>query len=451
MNTDFRGKRGARAAFAAAGVAAALAGCATPDQIATQVTKANLAIETSNNQMLVLNVLRAYKRRPMYFSAMTQILGPTGIASPTVSLKIPFGPDFTNNIYESSAQFAGDVPRFTVGSLDTQKFMRGIMTPVEPATIKYYLDQGWPKRLLLTLFIREIRIHTGTSEEDAVPAGEPFANVPGNAGKYERFRDELSKLADCDLDLVSSAVPRAVGPTLSHGQAARLADLVGAAKEKFSVAERKDKPGTYQLTTRTHEWKFAFRRNCENSEIAATLDRPRKRGDAPASDGGGAAAPGTAATTDRRQTLEMEIRRIAPVERAGDDPERRTPPRTDEPRKTWTTVYFRSPEAILYFLGEVVRAQMPLDPARKRYVPRVITRDDPVDPFEEIFVLKTRAEAHDLRAAISVDYDGESYVVPDRESGGGRSMHVLSLVTQLIGLQKEAGELPFTGTVRVVP
>ena len=60
----------------------------------------------------------------------------------------------------------------------------------------------------------------------------------------------------------------------------------------------------------------------------------------------------------------------------------------------------------------------------------------------------------DEKPCVSVDYEGTRYVIPGRpdkeECCTDRSMHVLSLVSLLIGQQKESELVPTTGMVRVI-
>lgn len=65
------------------------------------------------------------------------------------------------------------------------------------------------------------------------------------------------------------------------------------------------------------------------------------------------------------------------------------------------------------------------------------------------------ATAEDTDPYLSVTYDGKRYVIPrlDNDSHsceGQRTMHVLSLVEQLIALQKSSKDMPTTATVRLI-
>jgi hypothetical protein len=111
------------------------------------------------------------------------------------------------------------------------------------------------------------------------------------------------------------------------------------------------------------------------------------------------------------------------------------------------TTSFRSPEAMLYYLGELARVQ-----SRKvdSYVPKIAYRDadDGSANTVPLFVLN-RGKSVGSENAAAVEYDGDTYAIPAGDEGG-QSMHALSLVNQLIDLQKKATDLPTTNTVRII-
>jgi hypothetical protein len=93
------------------------------------------------------------------------------------------------------------------------------------------------------------------------------------------------------------------------------------------------------------------------------------------------------------------------------------------------TFILRSPEAILYHLGELIRSHNP-----------PITCEGP------LFVVQNCASSS--QCAVEVCYCGSRYTIPAQ--GAGASMHVLSLLSQLIALNRSATDIPTTGTLRVV-
>ena len=104
----------------------------------------------------------------------------------------------------------------------------------------------------------------------------------------------------------------------------------------------------------------------------------------------------------------------------------------------------RSPEAVIYYLGELVRADLEGDSEGVRYTPT--TRINPLEgPAVPIFKVHAGALPE---AFVSVAFDGAEYSVVSLP--GDRSSHSLTLVSQLVGLQKEASELPITAPIHVI-
>ena len=369
--------------------ASVFTGCATQVDIAEQAAKANRAVEDAHNQVLVLNVVRAYKQRPMYFTAIAKFSGPLGVISPSATLSIPFGGQ-ASNIYTLTPTFKADTPACDIAVLDTQEFMLGFMKPVAPSTIKYYLDQGWPAHFVLGLFIREIRVPNNK---------KPYVNYPDEKAEFDRFQQELKRLVfDCNLKLVSGpAKTVAIGPMLSESTAAsNLSHLVAMQKEGLQLREIKtDGKQVYQLQKSGSDVLVALDKKCEQIMIFAMPDLVR------------------------------------------------------QPTKEDYEMILRSPEAILYYLGELSRVQIDgrYDGDKKPYVPKTWITKDKEEPT---FVLKKDAPRTDKEAVVAVVHEGETYFVPRAAPGEGKSMHVLSLISQLIGLQKKASELPTTTTVRVI-
>ena len=103
----------------------------------------------------------------MQFTAVSQIRGSLSISSTgSLGLTVPFGGDAgsTFTLSPSLNLSHSSSPSFDVAILDTKEFMSGILTPVDMKLIEYYWQQGWPKELLLYLFIREVKIEKQAEE-----------------------------------------------------------------------------------------------------------------------------------------------------------------------------------------------------------------------------------------------------------------------------------------------
>ncbi len=121
--------------------------------------------------------------------------------------------------------------------------------------------------------------------------------------------------------------------------------------------------------------------------------------------------------------------------------------------------FIRSPEAILYYLGQHMRVE-----EEQGVMPEICVQGNLQPIFNAV------GGAGCGQGIVSVRYDGARYVIPReaREHAAcvagedakrrfspvacvaGRSMQSLSLLNQLIALQKSAKDLPGTGLIRTV-
>jgi hypothetical protein len=158
-----------------------LGACALDPQISRSSVNYNAAIEHANNDFLVANILRSRDHAPLYFTDVSQIHGSFQVAA-TTGLSVPFGPapaasNFNTGTLSATVQSA---PSFDVAPLDTQEFTQGILAPLDMKIIKYFWDRpDYPKWLLANLFIS--KIETYWPQGQAVLQAE---SVPGAAPEH---------------------------------------------------------------------------------------------------------------------------------------------------------------------------------------------------------------------------------------------------------------------------
>jgi hypothetical protein len=108
-------------------------------------------------------------------------------------------------------------------------------------------------------------------------------------------------------------------------------------------------------------------------------------------------------------------------------------------------IYVRSIEGVLFFLGELVRAQSLEAPIKIQV--------DNGSPPQPIFVVASGARPNGL---VFRHEDGRTYHIPYPDSGaqGGdidRTHQVITLMLQLIGMLQEREDAPDIQTVRAIP
>jgi hypothetical protein len=137
--------------------ALALSGCWVPTAaVRSQAVSYDDAIEDTTNKLLVLNILRAKDKAPLHFDEIPSI-HETIQATASVTAIYPFGPPLSNSSQPGRKSVAPGLnlqvsPSFEIDHLDTKDFVTGIASPIDPKFVKYWLDKGLDRRLVLLLF-----------------------------------------------------------------------------------------------------------------------------------------------------------------------------------------------------------------------------------------------------------------------------------------------------------
>ena len=107
----------------------------------------------ARNEVLLLNILRAWAHEPMQFSTISQVSGSVRTGA---EISLPF-----TNLLEGGdqAEFGPSLkltarnPAVTILPLETREFVQGITRPVNGAVIDNLIAQGWPNHTVLALAI----------------------------------------------------------------------------------------------------------------------------------------------------------------------------------------------------------------------------------------------------------------------------------------------------------
>lgn len=385
-------------------------GCATQKQVADQMVKANLVVEDAFNRQLLLNIVRASQHRPLVFTAVNRLGPPIGGGTGELSLSIPLlGPKEGGSL---TGGFRSDPPSFDVSVLDTQEFTRGILTQVTLDTLNYYIENGWPTTLVLSLLVDRIDIISPTGTEIA-----SYRNAPHNRADFDNFQRVIERLNDCGFTIEKEQNTEAVGPLLSVQQASDMDKLMSLAKQQNLQLRRvvtQDAEGEKQV-------RFGLYKR--SSQTAMKLKRLTD---------GVCTLPNAAIQLSSDYRLALRNGDIDDhVEPAGN--------RASEMR-----LRLRSPAALFSYLGEVLREEgMPGSDNRFR------VRTSRFSPPEPILVVRRSPKPFPAEPGeLAVEYNGTTYTIP--AYGTGRTWQSLQLLNQLVGLKKDVSELPGTGTVRII-
>lgn len=145
-----------------------LFGCAIIDNYSGRAVDYNREAEQAQEQILLLNIVRASLRRPMQFTSLSSVTGSGSISGSVAGggtnvKQMPFISQFpsidpktaTNAISHivtgtvSGNASLGGTAAFTVPVLDTQEFYQGILTPIPLQAFDYYLQLGISARAAL--------------------------------------------------------------------------------------------------------------------------------------------------------------------------------------------------------------------------------------------------------------------------------------------------------------
>ena len=493
----------------AVGMSIALSGCGMSSAyIKSEAVDFGGVIEDTTNKLLVMNVLRARDKAPLHFAdipvvresvqqnasfSLLQFLGGRTPTQVTDTLTVGAGVQFT--------------PSFEISHLHSKDFITGISSPIDPKVVKYWLDRGLDRRIALLLFFSAVEIVETRSEHGPVHTVR-IANAPREAAELIKRRKEAFTGPDalkCDSQsdferylklfntlrtffAASYRERRLLARDVKPGDVQDSKNLQAfAALDQSKVQLVYDRErGTYSLYSLSNEQKIAFcffddaqagggttaqyesiesgptatsRRSCSQTivDIGSETDSAR----------GLSARPiffsGAAAVSEASPYCSIYNRFT------GTGPVPTTKP--GEYPKLELRLYIRSVGEIFQFLGDLLYYQ---DEVRK-YVdgnPQLALKlNSPVtfgycgDHFEpgcdDVFL---RLDGDACNARFSLQYRDREYYVgnfdppgpgaschPERSVRKDHTLEILSILHQLVGLNKSATDIRATPAVQVLP
>lgn len=461
-----------RAILAAMVVVLLCTGCAFRRHVAGMAIEHNDFVAQTTNRQTVLNILRAREREPMHFTSFASVSGkaqgtarvgfntsvfagdPETVTNSTVTKTGTEGALIDTSTTRTRAETLNPgvtsvTPSaevsvttgtdFILGVEASEKFYRGIMGPLSPGIVSYYLRQGFPPDLLSHLVIRRIEIQARITGPDGrqhqIPLGA-FDNSPdelataqtdeerSQAGAFE----ELMRCWQLSYNLIPAPSP-AVGPPEVRDFALALAATGDQECEKET-----------ELRQSVASWWRAQ---------PAPMSRQSPGQNAPPFTPSIAPATGTIAVTatppnDREQVTQGVGGSGLETLYSGNFFNGTLP--SGYRGEIIIYITLRSVEGILYYLGEYVRNPDTSPKLRYRTCPEHQRYCLPI-----IRIVDASQVRPDMRF-VDLTYRGNSYAVPmagrELNADGGRSSQAISLVQQLLNLHRSAADLP--GVIRVV-
>lgn len=436
------------------GVVIGMAGCASiPTEtvprynVAAGTTNYNLALEQAQNEMLLLNIVRASKQNPMYFTALTDMKGSLSYGV-NGTLTFPFGPVKEgvtgSNMFSTTASLAAN-PVFTVSPLNSKEFLLGMLSPVPLETFAQFWEEGWHHDLLFYLFFQNIqkKVEGNGNGNGKLLPNHPFLQTATPLHEtFADFKAEVRKLLmnfDCELNRPKEE-ERKIGPAMKATDVAK-SDL--DALTKMDKGELRLKEVTEDGTEVSDENRKEITK--KNKTIVWQLYAVKKNEYILN------CKPGMGKTDDDGKKLEPRSYELVTtaLDKYTPEPENKQKSNAEPDNKVVGKILLRSPESILYYLGEVMRYQ-----AEKHGAQNITLESKICQNEKAVFLFLARKETAATEKSkfsnphLSVDYDGGNYIIPrladreDPECPPDESMHILSLLSLLISKEQSVAGLP---------
>jgi hypothetical protein len=460
-----------------------LGACTYSPGVYDRIIAYNKSVAASTNALLLLNTLRARDRLPTYYTRTTGDTA-TSTINPSLTLSIPFGPFAKSADIMSGGLTASEASQLALQNLDDQKYVRGTLTPIHGDVLGFYLQQGWPPEVLLMVTVSKISINKAALDALVASFTTMCANDPSSrycnsslplgtqlpaSGQYlsSRVTDcaqaDIKEGDEADKKFAFANYPTD-GPELGCFQAlmrliialgpeAKSVDTLKVLAASLPVSGRFSPADVAELDKQNlvlgnAAGKFVVCRRTQTSQFALSrlLTGTSTSFVSPASDTGGddktflASARPSGAKADCSALVAADKSRD--TEKAGSEPL----------RVEFTT---RSFDGMVYYLGEILRAEANSPAADTT----VWTFNLNQRRFEPWTLYEAVAGSWSGQGAVSVDYNGTSYVIPAAcansetcASADGKhlSLQVLAMLNQIWGLEKEEATQPLVPTVTVV-
>lgn len=402
--------------------------CAFGPQLQRVAVNHNQLVANSNNELVLVNILRARDREPLHFTSVSKLSGDAqlqGTASTNVAIKGPTSTVKTDALGRlvDTATLAGtevttpslqlninSKTSMDVAVWDTQEFYQGITGSVPSSTVAHYLHQGWPSDLLTYALISSVDLVAkqdggGWNKGQVVRS---YVNDPDDSDAkliFERF-------ANCHrLEVVQKSGTLTQIVPLASVKDLKLADLALLDGDKFEIDEKED--------AERNRW---IRRKGKGGDTLAV----RRLGNATDCELENTTSVAFFTSEGASEMGSQEGHNFVGAGTYGNVP-------------VDVQLVLRSVDGLIYFLGEYIRAQQ---------APYRLAIDGRTVP------LLTVTKQRPARVFVSTEYKGQRYYVPASDEGqldeaSGRSAQVFALVEQLLNLHKNAKDRPTTQTVRV--
>lgn len=249
------------------------AGCTSigPEGIRASRIDYNLAVQGTNDQELLLNIVRARYRDMQYFTSVERIVAAQQLsASASASLSSGFSwnqpsidppsNSFARREINSSAKITpfsvsvSENPTVFYVPVDGQKFVRQMMTPMNPETLLLLIRSGWSIDRVFMIGVQEVNgLRNAPSASGPTPSYAPAFREFLEAAGLLRVLQRENGLALERVPQGEKYVVRFLSDRARSAQAMRLKSLLGIdlAVDRFFIAfDAMPDANTAVITTR---------------------------------------------------------------------------------------------------------------------------------------------------------------------------------------------------------
>ena len=398
----------------AVALALALGGCQSMEDFSDWSAGYDKAVEASQNENMLINMVRAAYNRPLHFTAISVVRG-NGQASPSLGLtgQFPFANPFKGGGIGAGPSLAVSGGfNFDMASLDNAEFMGGLVTPIAPSTVNSYVNQGIPRELLFNLLIQKVTISDGTRTDT-------YVNDPTRAD-YQNFQITLKNLLDLGLTTETASDVLPFGPSLSAADMKnpQVLQVLSQAIAAGAMVQQNG-PDAYQIVKPISEARFCF------------------TGGGP----GMPALPNSALCNSAPPNAKDEEK--APL---GGEQKFAAGSSIGGFQNASLTVSVRSTRDVFNYLGNLifmeVNSDKPLHPQMETQEAKdfnYLKRGDDL-----LVVVKNHPRSDDI---VKIDYEGNTYSIP--ADNQGNSALVFTVVSQILMLSKTVNLIPASTAVEV--
>jgi hypothetical protein len=383
-----------------------LCGCIAFGSFDKRAQAINRGVANTQNTALLLNLVRASRSEPLYFTATSAV---HGSGSEDFNLSLPavaFGPGSpqsyaigNTNLIDSNTSTG-----FDVDILSSKDFYAGMLTPLGPDDVNLLFSQGYPREMVLYLVVDRLVVTdlTGLAPgaDDSRAPTAVYVNDPANP-TFPIFKTFV------DQAMLHGLTTEEVEPAEPAPEAAKAAPgpfTGGTLNVVVSQADKKDDKGPKARLC--YDWALAT----ETAKRDFTPDSPRC---------GAAVVAEAKAARGGSSVLPVKI---------GD-------------KRYEIVVHTRSIFGIFKYLGGLM-AHDDQAAVRLHHYPELtaeVTADGQL--------LDVRRAEGDCFA--HVDEHGSHYCVPAQ--GAENTKAIFSILDALLALKTAPGDLPTAQTVRITP